>query len=510
MYADLIRHAEAAGDLVALEHGGRQCTYAELAEAARRVAGGLRAMGVKPGDAVGIMLANSIEWPIALYGASLNGNVVVPLNVMLAPREVQHVLVVTGIRLLVVGAPAATVARAATAGMDAPPRIVVVGQRSPEYDDFDSLLADEPLAEPVPYGDDTHALTMFTSGTTGLPKGAVLTAGNLAAQVDMVMRAFAPSAGERVLCPLPLFHAFGLNGVLQVAMRYRGTVVLQAKFDVQRCLATLAEGSVAWFAGVPTMYAQLLAAAPGGAPVGAALRYCVSGGAPLSPALASEFERRFGAPIFNGYGLTETVFAVCCNRPGPGGRKDGAVGKPLDGVSLRVLDDAGNEAPLGSTGEIAVSGGVVMRGYWNAPDATREILRDGWLHTGDVGYVDPDGFCFLVDRKRDLIIKGGYNIYPKEVEDALTELPGVKEVAVVGVADDVKGERVCAVVAVHASAGVDEPLLREHVKERLAKYKHPNVYRFVDALPRGATGKILKERVRRELAAMRDDSSIGR
>jgi long-chain acyl-CoA synthetase len=177
-------------------------------------------------------------------------------------------------------------------------------------------------------------------------------------------------------------------------------------------------------------------------------------------------------------------------------------------VSLRVVDDAGNDVAPGSHGGIAVSGGVIMRGYWDAPEGTREILRDGWLYTGDVGYVDEEGFCFLVDRKRDLIIKGGFNIYPKEIEDVLAELPGVKEAAVVGIADEVKGERVCAVVALQASAGIDEPQLRAHVGERLAKYKHPNVYKFVDALPRGATGKILKERVRREIAVMQDDSSI--
>jgi long-chain acyl-CoA synthetase len=499
MFEDLLQNAEIAGDRVAVEHDGRRINYAELAHAARRFAGGLRAMGVMPGDTIGIMMPNAIEWPIALYGASMNGNVVVPLNIMLTSRELAHILDHTSVRLLVVGELVANVARAAIAGLVTPPVLSLVGAPGSDRTSFAALLDHEPLALLSASGDERHALTIFTSGTTGVAKGAVLTVGNLRAQVDMIIRAFGPAEGDRVLCPLPLFHAFGLNGVLQVAMRYRGPVVLQSKFDVRATVAALSAGDVAWFAGVPTMYAYLVAAMPEGAKSGAGLRYCVCGGAPLSPSLAAEFERRFGASIFQGYGLTETVFAVCCNRPGPGGRKDGAVGRALDGVTLRVLDDAGRELPQGATGEIVVSGGVVMRGYWKAAEATGEILRDGWLHTGDIGYVDQDGFCFLVDRKRDLIIKGGYNIYPKEVEDALSELPGVKEVAVVGVADSVKGEHVCAVVAVNADAGVGEPELRAHLFDRLAKYKHPNLYRFVEALPRGATGKILKERVRRAL-----------
>jgi long-chain acyl-CoA synthetase len=497
MYDDLLRNSHTVPETRALD-GERGLTYRELADLALRTAAGLRAHGLRPGDRVAILLPNLPELVVALYATTIAGGVAIPLNVLLMPPELRYVIEDSGVRLLIVLDGLVPMVRASLAGLHHPPSVVVVGGATADDIPFTALATSPVAAAPPPCDPSTHVLTIYTSGTTGRPKGAMLSAGNVKAQTEMIGGRFAPETGERVLCVLPLFHVFALSGILSLAMRYRGTTVLHPRFEVSRCLASLAHDDIAWFAGVPTMYSYILRHAEAGLRF-PALRMCFSGGAALPTALAHAFEERFGLPIYNGYGLTETTAAVCLNAPGPGGHRAGSIGRPYEGVEIRVVDEGGHEVPVGIPGELLVRGASVMMGYFNQPQATADALRAGWLHTGDVGYRDEDGFYYLVDRLTDVIVKGGYKIYPREIEDVLCQLDDVLEAAAVGVPDPEKGERVCAIVVPRPGQQVSEEALRQHVQRSLAKYKHPHHYLLWEALPKGTTGKVLKKEIRQRL-----------
>jgi len=300
--------------------------------------------------------------------------------------------------------------------------------------------------------------------------------------------------GDRTLCVLPLFHVFALNGVLNSAIRHKGTIVLHPRFDLEAAVNSLANDRVTIFAGVPTMYFYILQHTANTETQFPHLRHCFSGGAAMPLETMHAFEKRFGVEVYEGYGLTETTVSICCNRPGA--RKAGSVGKPLPGVELRTVDDAGNPTPIGEPGEIIVRAGNVMQGYLNRPEATAEAIKDGWLHTGDIGHIDEEGFVFIVDRKKDLIIKGGYNIYPREIEEVLHAMPDVVEAAVVGIEDQAKGEQVRAVISTRPGSELSEEEVASYLSENLAKYKLPNEYVFMAELPKGPTGKILKRELR--------------
>jgi long-chain acyl-CoA synthetase len=498
VYESLLQSGREEPDRAALEYGGAVVTYGELASRIRAVAGGLRARGIGPGDGVGVMLPNTPEFVACTYGTYVNGSVVVPLNVMLTPPELRHIIADSKLRLLV--APAEFLPRvlAAVEGLPSPPALAVLGSgpQPPGTWRYEDLAASAPLAEPYPLTADTHVLTIYTSGTSGRPKGAMLSSGNITSQADMIAESFGRRDGDRALCVIPLFHAFALNSLLGTALRYRGTVVLHPRFDLEACVKSLREDRIAWFASVPTIYAYLLKYGLSSADRFPHLRYCLTGGAPMPLAVMRGFEQRFGVPVYDSYGLSETTSCVCLNRPGPDGRKLGSVGKPLPGAEVRALDESGQELPRGERGELVMRGPNLMLGYLNQPRATRDAIVDGWFHSGDIGWVDDDGFVHIIDRMKDLIIKGGFNIYPREIEEVLHEFPGVAEAAVVGVHDDEKGELVRAVIAARPGMSLSEQALREHVGGRLARYKHPSDYHFVAELPKGPTGKILKRVLR--------------
>jgi long-chain acyl-CoA synthetase len=492
VYEGLTAAAADVPERAALEFRGQSTGYGALAEQSQRVAGGLRAQGVQAGDSVALMLPNVPAFAAALYGAWMNGSVVVPMNVLLTPPEIRYLLEDSRVRLVVVFELFLPNVVRAVENMASPPKIVVVGAESHGHVPYAEVAgADRAKPENL---DDPHVLTIYTSGTTGKPKGAVIHAGNVIRQLDMTANVFEPRPDDRTLCVLPLFHVFALNALLNNSVRNRGTLVLHPKFELDDTVQSLENDGITVFAGVPTMYFYILKHPRAETAKFPALRHCISGGAALPVEVLTAFERRFGVPIYEGYGLTETTVSVCCNRPEA--RKPGSVGKPYDGVSLKIVDDAGAEVKAGELGEIVLRGPNLMRGYLNKPEATREAIRDGWFHTGDIGYVDEDGFCFIVDRKKDMIIKGGYNVYPREIEEVLFQLPEVAEAAVVGIQDPAKGELVRAVVAFKPGKVLDETRIRGHVAENLAKYKHPGEYVFVPELPKGPTGKILKRELR--------------
>lgn len=492
-YESLHRSARSAPLSVAVESSRGTLTYQELEARARRVAGGMSALGLEPQQAVGLMLPNVLEFPIALYAAFVRGLLVVPMSVLLTPREVAHVIRDSQLAALIVPASLSGVARQAAAEAQRHVRIVTaLGAEDGEVA-FAELEEAEPLQEVACPEASRHMMTLYTSGTTGAPKGAMISCENLMSQVEMMSDAFPIGHNERLLCVLPLFHAFALNALLLCAVRHGATVVLHPRFELEACVRSLREDGITWFAGVPTIYQYLLQAMNDGGAL-PTLRCCVSGGAALPDAVAEAFLARFGLQIYEGYGLTETTVGVTANRAGC--HRKGSVGKPYAGVSVAVLGEDGAPLPAEECGEIAVRGPNVMLGYLGRADDTARVIRDGWFITGDLGRLDADGFLRITGRKQDLIIKGGYNIYPKEIEDVLANCPGVAEAAVVGVHDPLKGERVRAVITLRPGHAPTEELLRRHLNGVLAKYKHPNEFVIVEELPRGPSGKVVKQRLR--------------
>ena len=347
-------------------------------------------------------------------------------------------------------------------------------------------------------GHDDVAVILHTSGTTGKPKGAMLTHGNLGRNAEVSVRTLVETGPDDVVMGcLPLFHVFGLTCGLNGSVLAGAMLTLIPRFDPRKALEVIERDAVSVFEGVPTMYSALLSVADeASAEATRSLRTCVSGGAALPVQVLSDFEKAFGCAVLEGYGLSESSPAAAFNHP-KRERKAGSIGTPIEGVEMRVVDLDGVEVPQGQTGEIQIRGHNVMKGYWNLPDATKAtITEDGWLNTGDVGRIDEDGYFYIVDRTKDMIIRGGYNVYPREIEEVLYEHPAVAEAAVIGIPHDSLGEEVGAAVALKKDAleegKVTPEELRDYVKARVAAYKYPRQVWLVDALPKGPTGKVQK------------------
>jgi long-chain acyl-CoA synthetase len=342
---------------------------------------------------------------------------------------------------------------------------------------------------------------LYTSGTTGKPKGAELTHFNLSRNSDIAARTTCDiSAGDVVLGALPLFHSFGQTVGMNASLRVGATLVLLPKFDPAEALEIMQREGVTNFYGVPTMYGALLHH-PGLEDYDVStLRICITGGASMPVEVLRGFEEAFGCELLEGYGLSETSPVASSNHPGRP-RKAGSIGTPLEEVEMKVFDEDDNEVPQGEVGEIVIRGHNVMKGYWQRPDATAEAMRGGWFHTGDMARVDEDGYFFIVDRKKDMIIRGGYNVYPREVEEVLYEHPKIREAAVLGVPHDQWGEEIGAAVVLHEGERLTPEEVSEYVKERIAAYKYPRIVWFMDELPKGPTGKILKREIEAPAAA---------
>jgi long-chain acyl-CoA synthetase len=487
---NLVATARQRGDRPALRLDADALTYAELDDASARMASLLSRRGLRPGDRVGIVLRNVPYFAVAYYGVLRAGGVVVPMNVLLKQREVAFHLGDSEAGLVIAMHGVADAARSAAAEVGAECLVV-------EPVAFDRVLSGAEPANAVAEraGDDT-AVILYTSGTTGKPKGAELTHANLRRNVEAVLHLFSIEADETILGALPLFHSFGQTCTLNAAVAAGASLALIPRFDAGKALALIDERRVALFAGVPTMYAALLHHRDRRRFDVSCLRLCVSGGAALPVELLRGFEEAFGCTILEGYGLSETSPVACFNDPDRK-RKPGSIGTPIAGVELRAVDDTRTEVAQGDVGEIAIRGHNVMKGYWRRPEATAEAIdADGWFYTGDMGRVDEDGCWFIVDRKKELIIRGGYNVYPREIEEVLYEHPAVLEAAVVGVPHAELGEEVGAAVALRGGAAVGERELRDYVKSQVAAYKYPRHLWFVDELPKGPTGKILKREIR--------------
>jgi long-chain acyl-CoA synthetase len=486
--ANLTASAEGLGEKTALKLDEVEMSYRALDTASARVAGLLAQRGVEPGDRVGLMLPNVPEFAVVYFGVLRAGAVVVPINPLLKEREVAFYLSDSGARMVFAWHGFAEAAEAGARGPGAECVFVTPGEFARLLADADQL---DSLADRA--ADDT-AVILYTSGTTGTPKGAELTHSNLSSNVAAVTALHSFGENDVVLGALPLFHSFGQTCSMNAAVAAGATLSLIPRFDAERALAIITRDRVTVFQGVPTMYSALLHHPRRDEFDTSTLRECVSGGASLPAEVLRGFEQEFGCKLLEGYGLSETSPVASSNRPDRQ-RRPGSVGVPIEGVQMRIVNEDGEEVPIGSRGEIVIRGPNVMKGYWGRPDATAEVIRDGWFHSGDIGVMDEDGYFFIVDRLKDMIIRGGYNVYPREIEEVLYEHPAVREVAVVGVPHPELGEEVAAAVALKDGAAADEAELREFVKARVAPYKYPRRISFFTDLPKGPSGKIVKREI---------------
>ena len=489
-----VRHPERT----AIVFGELRLSYAQVEAAAGQVANLLTEAGVRPGDKVALSMPNLPYFTFAYYGILKAGATVVPLNVLLKPREVAYHLQDSDAKVFIAfeGTPELPIgayAREAVEEADGVELFVVDPARELPW------AGRSPVFETVATDEDDTAVILYTSGTTGRPKGAELRHRNMRDNVLIDEALFGASVErpDTFLCVLPLFHSFGQTVVQNGALAYGGTIVMLPRFEPAAALKLMLSEKVTFFGGVPTMYWALLGALDDSVDVETLarnLRVAVSGGSALPHEVHREFRERFGVTILEGYGLSETspvaAFSVLGEEP-----RVGSIGLPVPGVEMRLLDGDSPVAEEGAIGEIAIKGHNVMKGYYKRPDATAEVLQDGWFRTGDLARRDSDGYYYIVDRAKDMIIRGGFNVYPREIEELLMEHPAVSLVAVIGVPHPSHGEEIKAVVVRRAGVEVTEEELVDWAKERLAAYKYPRVVEFAEALPMTSTGKILKREI---------------
>ena len=491
----------AAPDSPVCRIGGNTTTYRELDDLSGRAAAGLREAGLSPGQVVALQLPNIPQFLVAYFGALKAGLVVLPLNPLLMAPELEYHLTDSAAALLIgfQGLHAEAAKACETTGV--PLYLVSAGEGAlpegtrPVTELISTAPLDEPGGDVVARGPDDTAVLVYTSGTTGKPKGAELTHFQLYMNCTVAGGLFGARSDDVVLAVLPFFHVFGLSSVMNVFVRYGGCLSILPRFQPSAVLDAIEADRCTVIGGVPTMLHALAQQDITGRDL-SALRVAVSGGASLPEDVMRTFEDKYGIEVLEGYGMTETASSCSFNRPGD--RKVLSIGKPLWGVRMRVADSSDQLLPPGRehVGEILIRGHNVMKGYLGRPEATAETLRGGWLHSGDLGYVDEDGFYFIVDRAKDLVIRGGYNVYPREIEEVLYAHPAILEAAVIGKPDERLGEEVVAVVALREGASVSAEEIIAYCRERLAAYKYPREIRFMAELPKGPSGKILKAALR--------------
>ncbi|WHY78918.1 fatty acid--CoA ligase family protein [Neobacillus sp. WH10] len=510
--AKLNEIAKSSAEKPAYYFMGQASTYAELDGAITKFASGLEKLGIKQGDHIALLLGNSPHFIISLYGALRLGVTVIPINPIYTADEIGYILNNGDVKTVV--------------ALDlALPLVEKVHALLPKIEQYvfcetkpDSLVKSEienlsvytkmkSFSEVVALGeltfqgpelkDDDVAIILYTSGTTGKPKGAMLTHRNLYSNAKDVADYLKMNNDDKVVTVLPMFHVFCLTVALNAPLLSGATLLIVPKFSPKEIFALIKGYEATVFAGVPTMY-NFLYQFPDGHPDDLkSLRLCISGGASLPVALLKNFEQKFNVVVSEGYGLSEASPVTCFNpldRP----RKPGSIGTSIMKVENKVVDELGEDVPVGSVGELIVRGPNVMKGYYKMPEETAATIRNGWLHTGDMARMDEEGYFYIVDRKKDLIIIGGYNVYPREVEEVIYNHPDVVEVAVVGVPEPNQGEAVNAYV-VSKNPELSKEQILEYCKEHLAKYKVPTTIEFLEELPKNTTGKILRRALKAQV-----------
>ena len=496
----------------AIIFGQMRLTFQQLNVMANQVANGLQAQGIRPGDKVALSCPNLPYFPVIYYGILKAGGVVVPLSILLKRNEVAYHLKDSGAKML-----------CCFEGSDALPMGVEGFAGFQQVDPCTQFIAitttleaTNPFEEGITLGqlmrqqspnfqfeltsaEDT-AVIIYTSGTTGRPKGAELTHSNLAWNADLCRHLFGFEEHDVTLTVLPMFHIFGQTCLLNTSIMHGVTNVIVPRFDAGQILELIQTEKVSIFAGVPTMYWGLLNYDHADEKIDITqikenLKLCISGGASLPVQVLEDFEAKYEVAIYEGYGMSEGSPVVTFNHPGKV-RKPGSIGTPVWGVEVKVVDDQGQPVAVGEKGQLLYRGHNVMKGYYNKPEANAEALKGGWMHSGDVAIMDEDGYYYIVDRTKDMIIRGGMNVYPREVEEVMIQHEAVSLVAVIGVSDEKYGEEVKAFVVLNAGATISERELIEWTKGQIAAYKYPRIVEFIDQLPMNATGKILKRELR--------------
>lgn len=489
-------------DSIACRFRDQVITYKELNDNIQRFADGLQEAGMEKGDHLALLLGNSPDFVIAFFGALKAGIVVVPINPTYTPTEIGYMLTNGDVKAIVGVDQLLPIYESMHESL---PKVELVilcrtGENEPEASDpevrmkmttFTKLLRPTPGAarHPELVPDDT-AVILYTSGTTGKPKGAMLTHQNLFSNANDVAGYLGMDERDNVVCALPMFHVFCLTVCMNAPLMSGACVLIEPQFSPASVFKLVKQQQATIFAGVPTMYNYLFQYEEGKADDFSSIRLCISGGAAMPVALLTAFEEKFGVTILEGYGLSEASPVTCFN-PFDRGRKPGSIGTSILHVENKVVDPLGREVPDHQVGELIVKGPNVMKGYYNMPMETKHALKDGWLYTGDLARRDEDGYFYIVDRKKDMIIVGGYNVYPREVEEVLYSHPDVKEAVVIGVPDAESGEAVKGYV-VPKRSGITEAEMMAHCEKHLAKYKRPAAIIFLDDIPKNATGKMLR------------------
>ena len=503
----LEHHARNSSNKEALIFADKRITFAQLDAAANQIANGLTSLGIGYGDKVALTCPNLPYFPMIYFGILKTGASVVPLSVLLKRHEIAYHLQDSDAKayFCFVGTPEMPMGQEGYAGFEMTDSCEHFFMITPTFTDaspiegtktMGMLMAGKsPVFQSYFTSPDDTAVIIYTSGTTGRPKGAELTHSNIFLNANLSKDLQDLNYNDKTMLVLPLFHIFG-QVVCMIASIYRGsTAVLVPRFDAEMVLSLIQNEKITHFAGVPTMYWGLLSYPEANKFDSSSLRVCLSGGAALPVQVLKDFEAKYNVAILEGYGMSEGSPVVTFNHPDRV-RKPGSVGTPVWGVEVCIKDENGNELGANEKGELCYRGHNVTKGYYKRPDATAESIKNGWLHSGDIAIRDDDGYYFIVDRTKDMIIRGGFNVYPREVEEVMIQHSAISMVAVIGVPSDEYGEEIKACVVLKPDVSLTEKELIVWTKERIASYKYPRVVEFMSSLPMGASGKILKRELR--------------
>ena len=470
-------------------------TFGEMNRRVDRLARGFKRLGLRAGDFCVLMMPSSLNWALIYYALAKLGAVVVPVNFLFRQRELEYIFRDSGARAFLGHN---DYLKEAVSAMDSLPQMdlrIAEGDNLPTgFISLTDLFEGAGDFETYPTSDEDPFAVIYTSGTTGRPKGAVLTHKSLMSDAQAVARLRYTEPEDIVLSVLPLFHIYGQTHALNISIYLGLTIRMWTSFDAQEVLAAIEEEKSSILYAVPTMVNRLVELAMNNPPKRSSLRFCISGGASLPVEILHRFEKAYKATIYESYGLTE-FSPTCVENPFGRPTRPGSIGLPIPGFQVRIVDDQDRDVPPGEVGELLVSGSAVMKEYLHNPEATAEALRGGWLHTGDLARMDEDGYIYIVDRKKELIIRGGYNVYPREIEEILYTHNDVIEAAVIGAPHADLGEEVAAVVVLRPGAKTSPEELQQYVKDRIAPYKYPRIIKFVSELPKTSTGKILKREI---------------